>query len=139
MSNGLDVALMKDPSGEWFPEHGDRHVDIAFSFQEWESFFFNTLGANSTDYIEGEPYEIYESRYQTTFQDSLKEYPLLSRNHEFYQDAFFASDEIHLLEFELKRAETLSMDAHARAFLSGMLSACEMARSEKMGIRLLSS
>lgn len=106
MSNGLDVALMKDPFGEWSPEHGDRHTDIEFSDPEWGSFFFNTLGAKHTDYIEGEHREIYDSPRQTTFQDSLKEYPLLSRIDEFYQDASFASDEIHLLESELKRAES---------------------------------
>lgn len=139
MSNGLDVVLMKDPSGAWDPEQGDCHTDIAFSDPEWGSFFFNTLGAELTPYFEGEPIEQYGGQRRLTFQKSLAEYPLLSRIDQFYKDALFASNEIPLLEFELKLAESLSMDADAKAFLSGMRSACEMALSKKMGIRLLSS
>src|SRR5688572_2442650 len=139
MSNGLDVALMKDPYGEWSPEDGDHHLEIPFSDPQWGSFFLDTLKAELRSNIECEPYEESEKRRIALFQQSLKEYPLLSRIHHFYQDACFAANEIVSLENELKRVEKLSLDNDAKAFLDGMLLACNTARSENMGIRLLSS
>ena len=139
MSNGLDVALMKDPFGEWQPKLGDHHTDIAFSDPEWGSFFFDTLKATLVSYIEDEGYESYQSRYQTAFKESLKDFPLLARISEFYQDAAFTPDEIDALQVELNRAATLPMTDDAKAFLNGMILGCEMARDEEIGIRLLSS
>ena len=139
MSNGLDVALMKDPLGEWRPEGGDRHTDIAFSNSEWGSFFFDTLKARLVSYIEDEGYENYDARYQSAFKESLKDFPLLARISEFYQDAAFAPDEIDQLEKELNRAAKLQMTDDAKAFPDGMLLGGRMAREEKMGIRLFSS
>lgn len=88
---------------------------------------------------EGEPYEQYAAREKSVFQDSLKEFPLLSRIHDFYLDAFFGPDEIAALETELTRIEKLSLTGDGEAFFRGMLLACKTAQSESMGIRLLSS
>jgi hypothetical protein len=139
MSNGLDIALMKDPFGEWRPEAGDHHTDIAFSDPEWGSFFFDTLKATLTTYLEDEGYESYDARYQTAFKESLQDFPLLARISKFYRDTAFAPDEIDQLDEELNRAAQLPLTHDAKAFLEGMLLGCRMARDEKMGISLLSS
>lgn len=139
MSNGLDVALMKDPSGDWNPDHGDCYTDIAFADPEWGSFFFNTLGAELAKHVEGEPFYISDTRRRMTFRKSLRKYPLLSRIDDFYLDAVFAPDEVHLLESELRSVAKLVMDTDARAFFVGMKSACEKALIGTMGIRLMSS
>ena len=131
MSNGLDLALMKDPFGEWRPEVGDHHTDIAFSDPEWGSFFFDTLNATLVNYIEDEG--------TSAFKESLRDFPLLARISEFYCDASFAEGEIDQLEEELNRAAKLTLSDDAKAFLDGMLLGCQMARDEHMGIRLLSS
>lgn len=140
MSNGLDVALVKDARpGVWSPEIDDGYLDIGFSESEWGSFFFDTLKAATTAYREREPIEEFDARREAAFRDSLPEYPLLSRIDQFYQDAFFTIDEIPSLRDELKRAENLPSDDDARAFLSGMLEACEAAISHEKGIFLASS
>ena len=139
MSNGLDVALMKDPHGEWAPENGDRHTDIAFGDHEWGSFFFDALGAKNAEYVEREKYESFVARRKSAFLSSLRDYPLLARIDEFYQDACFAVDEIQELEAELNRVRDLPMDELARNFLNGMLEGCSLAKAEGLGIRLLSS
>jgi hypothetical protein len=140
MSNGLDVALMKDPYGDWSPENGDRHTDIEFADPEWGSFFFNTLGAETLKKEWGVRYDDeFYARDRQVFQESLKEYPLLARIEDFYQDASFAADEIRSLRDELKRVEKLVLDVDAKAFLDGMVAACETALTLNMGIRLLSS
>ena len=139
MSNGLDVALMKDPFGKWSPELGDRHTDIEFGVYEWGSFFFNTLQAAETEYIDGEPIEEYEKRRSTAFRDSLTDFPLLARIDKFFRDANFSAAEIPMLQDELKRVESLPLDPNAAAFLEGMLAGCALALSEDMGITLLSS
>ena len=140
MSNGLDVALMKDPFGEWSPNDGDRHTEIAFSDPEWYSFFFNTLGAKRLEREFGVKYdEAFYARDNMAFKESLKEFPLLARIEEFYQDAGFAIGEIPALQDELKRAAKLQLDPEGRAFLEGMLTATELAISAQMGISLHSS
>ena len=139
MSNGLDLALMKDPFGEWRPAVGDHHTDIAFGDSEWGSFFFDTLKATLVTYIEGEDIEVYDERYQTAFRESLKDFPLLARISEFYQDASFAPDEIDQLKEELDRASKCASSDDGKAFLDGMLLGCQMARDKTLGIRLLSS
>jgi hypothetical protein len=139
MSNGLDIALMRDPLGEWRPEVGDHHTDIAFSDPEWGSFFFDTLKASLVEYLENEPYKDYITRYEAAFRDSLPDFPLLARISDFYQDAYFAPGEIEQLEEELNRVAKLSLTADGRAFLYGMLRGCRMAKDEGMGIALLSS
>lgn len=140
MSNGLDVALMKDPFGEWSPEDGDRHTDIAFGDPEWYSFFFKTLGAKRLQREYGISYDdAFDVRDDLVFQESLQEYPLLARIKEFYRDASFAPHEVPALHQELKRAEKLTIDDEGRAFLDGMSEACDLALSSHMGISLLSS
>lgn len=139
MSNGLDIALMKDPFGEWRTEAGDHHTEIAFSDPEWGSFFFDTLKATLVTYIEDEGNQRYEERYQSAFKESLRNFPLLARISEFYRDAAFAADEIDQLEEELNHAGKLALSDDAKAFLDGMLLGCQMARDKKLGIRLLSS
>jgi len=139
MSNGLDIALMKDPFGEWSPENGDHHTDIAFNIDEWGTFFFNTLQATETSYVQGEPIEEYDERRLAAFRESLAEYPLLARIEDFYQDACYSAEEIPLLQYELERAATLRLDDDAKAFLVGMLAGCSTALTKNMGIRLLSS
>ena len=140
MSNGLDVALMKDPFVEWSAENGDRHTNISFGHDEWWSFFFVTLNPKSLDREIGVRYDDdFYLRDQQLFKQSLEDYPLLARIEEFYRDAAFAPAEITSLRDELIRTEQLTLDANARSFLNGMLNACELASSERMGIRLLSS
>jgi hypothetical protein len=139
MSNGLDLALMKDPRGEWSPAEGDRHTDIEFEDFEWGSFFFKTLGVAETPYIKGESFQSFEARRIESFCSSLKDYPLLARIHEFYKDAHFAAEEVPTLEAELNRVRELPMDNRAQNFLNGMLKGCELAKAERLGIRLLSS
>jgi hypothetical protein len=140
MSNGLDVALMKDPYGEWSPDDGDCHTEIAFSFWEWESFFFKTLGAKRLEREYGVSYnEAFHARDDLLFKESLKNFPLLARIDEFYQDASFSRDEIAELYAELKQAEMLATDVEAKAFLAGMLEGCRLASSANLGICLLSS
>ncbi len=139
MSNGLDIALMKDPFGEWQPELGDHHTDIAFGDAEWGSFFFDTLKVTLVAYIEDEGNEKYTARYESAFKESLKDFPLLARTSEFYRDASFAPHEIDQLEEELNRVTKLPLTDEGKAFLDGMLLGCRMARDEEMGIMLLSS
>ena len=67
MSNGLDIALMNDPFGNWHPELGDHHTDIAFTYQEWESFFLDTLKVTWERYNEGEDIRRYDERYHSAF------------------------------------------------------------------------
>jgi hypothetical protein len=66
-------------------------------------------------------------------------HPLLARIHEFYQDAHFDAEEVPTLEAELNRVRELPMDDRAQNFLNGMLKGCELAKTERLGIRLLSS
>ena len=138
MSNGLDVTLRKDPN-EWSPESGDRYLDIAFGDSEWGSFFFDTLMTAEAKYVDREPIDDFVVRQETTFQDSLPDFPLLGRIHAFYQDAYFNADEIPSLLAELKRTESLPGDGHAKAFISGMVDGCEAAISDRTGIWLSSS
>ena len=140
MSNGLDVALMKDPFGEWSSADGGCHTDIAFGDPEWYSFFFNTLGAVRLKREFGLQYgDEFNTRDDLVFQESLKQYPLLARIDGFYQDACFAAEEIPALRDELNSSENLTLDSEACTFLDGMLAACELAVSAKKGIILLSS
>jgi hypothetical protein len=138
MSNGLDVALMKDPFGDWSPPD-DRHTEIEFSDPEWGSFFFKALGVIQTEYIQGEECLDYDTRRKLDFRKSLHDYPLLSRIDSFYQDAGFSPDEVEVLRDELRRVEDLAFDKDGRAFLDGMVKACDLALSAKMGIFLGSS
>ncbi|MBP7415968.1 MAG: hypothetical protein WBC19_02575 [Pyrinomonadaceae bacterium] len=140
MSNGLDVALMKDPFGSWSPENGDRNTDIAFADGEWYSFFFDTLGAVRLEREYGVRYDdAFYARDDLAFKESLKEYPLLARIEDFYQDAFFAAGEISALRDELNRAESFTLTESGKVFLNGMQAACEIAAQKNLGIRLLSS
>lgn len=137
MGNGLDVILMKDPFGDDAPE--DRGTGIEFSSFEWGSFYFDTLGASVTEYIQGEEWLEHETRRRLNFKESLQEYPLLSRIDDFYQDAGFSVDEVEVLREELRRVEDLALDKEGRAFLDGMVKACNLAAQAKMGILLSSS
>lgn len=140
MSNGLDVALMKDPFGEWAPENGDRHTDIAFAHDEWESFFFDTLRAERLPREYGVKYDDeFNARDHETWKESLNAYPLLARSHDFYRDASFAPDEVVVLREELNRAKDLPLTDKGNAFLQGMIAACDMAHTSNLGIILLSS
>jgi sugar/nucleoside kinase (ribokinase family) len=134
MPNGLDVVISKDPFGE--SQVGDHQIGISAGNDEWGSFFFETLKATFVDIDEGESSDSYAVRYQATFEESLKDFPLLARISEFYQDAAFAPDEIDQLEKELNRAAKLQMTDDAEAFLDGMLLACRMAKEESKGILL---
>ena len=139
MSNGLDIALMKDPFGGWHPELGDHHTDLAVAYLEWKSFFLDTLKVTWERYNEGEDIRRYDERYHSAFKESLRDFPLLARISDFYRDAFFAPGEIDQLEKELNRAAKLTLSDDGRAFLSGMSLGCRMAQDEKLGISLLSS
>jgi hypothetical protein len=139
MSNGLDVALVKDPNGKWPPDHRLQLLNIDFSYPEWESFFFEGLGAAQARPFDDEPWGDFFDRRPFEFRESLTEYPLLARIDDFYQDAYFAESEIPFLEDELLRASDLKLNEDAKSFLAGMLAACKAAASEKMAIRLLSS
>jgi hypothetical protein len=139
MSNGLDIALMRDPYAEWSPLDWDHHTEIAFSYDEWDSFFIKTLEATDVAYVQGEPYEEYEKRRAAAFRESLAGYPLLARIDEFYQDACYSAQEILPLQNELHRVVELLLDDETKAFLEGMLAGCSAALTENMGIRHLSS
>ena len=134
MPNGLDVVISKDPFGQL--QVGDRQIGISFGNDEWGSFFFETLKATFVSIDEGEGSDSYDVRYQTAFEESLKDFPLLARISDYYQDAAFGPDEIDQLEEELNRAAKLEMTDHAKAFLDGMLLTCRMAKEESKGILL---
>lgn len=137
MSNGLDVLLVKDPFGEG--SENDKSTEIEFSSFEWESFFFRTLGVTVTEFFPGETFVDYETRRVRKFRETLSNYPLLSRIDEFYQDAGFTADEVPFLREELRRVENLELDAEGRAFLDGMVKACDLASDSNLGIFLSSS
>ncbi|MBL8182429.1 MAG: hypothetical protein JNL64_12555 [Blastocatellia bacterium] len=138
MSNGLNVALRKNPA-EWSPKNGDRYLDIAFADDEWGSFFYKTLCAANPEQLDGELREDFWKRREIEFHNSLSEYLLLRRINEFYQDAFFSVDEMDQLIEELYRAAKLQSDGNSDAFLSGMLEACKEAKASNTGIWLASS
>lgn len=140
MSNGLDVALMKDPFGAWWPHEGDTYTDIVIDPHGYDEFYYVVLGIEIPTRPADE-IDTYENSWEMrVFRRSLPQFPLLARVYNYYRDAAFASSEIPELLNELDNAETLVSDNDAaKKYITELRSACSLASQNNMGIRLMSS
>ena len=134
---GLDVALIKAPSGAFLKENGDRYLGISFSNVEWENFFYDALGAPEPGpYIEGEGILAFDKRRRSSFHESLTRFPMLSRIHDYYEDVFYRPDEIPRLFEECLGVEGKTTNSEAKSFLDGMVYACKEAMQNNTGLFL---
>ncbi len=140
MSNGLDVALMKNPFGEWSPNDGDRYTDIVIDPSGYGEFYYIVLGIELSLPPESE-INTYENCWEMrVFRSFLPQFPLLARVYNYYRDAAFAYDEIPKLLRELDRGSALAADNDvAQIYIVDMRSASSLALKNGMGIRLMSS
>jgi hypothetical protein len=132
-------ALLRKNQSEYRSENGDRPLNLYFSNSGWGSFFYDELGATEPDpYIDGEDILAFDERRRRSFHQSLKNFPMLSRIHDYYEDVFYRPDEIHQLLEECSSLEVKITDPEAQSFLNGMIYACKEAERNKTGLFLAS-
>lgn len=141
MGGILDIAIKRNPDGEWDPTAGDYHSDLGIDAVEWEKLFFDSLGAPKWEiFTEGEDVNQYYERQKTLFQKVLtnKGYPMMGRIWRIYQDVEYYPFEISQLLSECIEIQEAIDDPKAHATLDKLISACADALKTNSGLVLLS-
>jgi hypothetical protein len=108
---------------------------------EWAALFYGLLGCpepSDYPYDSGEDVERYEERYRELFKNAIPDYPMLARIWDMYSDVRYQSDDIKALQTECMRALSISRDEKASQWLSKLLTACDLALQNELGLFLAS-
>lgn len=141
MGGTLDIAVKKNPFGEWDESKGDHHTDLGIEPDEWEQLFFNVLQApQDVIYFDGEDMSEYYKRRERLFQENLKNkgYEMLGRIWYIYRDASYLPSEINKLLEECLEVQKKTNNVPALSALKKLIIGCNKALEIGSGLRLLS-
>ena len=124
---------------EGWDENTDRHPHILdLGEDNWAALFFDVLKCPEVDpYIPGEDINERHERFRLKFQQHLIDYPMLSRIWDFYNDVWYAPEEIEQLHKECLKVQSNTSNPVALEGLDLMLRACEEASADRLGILLV--
>jgi hypothetical protein len=105
----------------------DKHLDLSFNGQEWDSIFIETLGCPS------------EVTGQSEFKEAMKEYPMLGRMWDLYEDIVYAPNEVSLLNEECLQVKAMTSNQVAQQGLRKLLFSCDEAARSHCGLLLASN
>src|SRR5437762_5254725 len=104
----------------------DRHPGLSFNGQEWESIFIETLGCPG------------EVTGQSEFKEAMKEYPMLGRIWDLYEDIVYAPNEVILLNEDCLQVKAMTSNPVAQEGVRKLLFGCEEAARCNYGLLLAS-
>lgn len=131
---GLDLMLRRDPN-EWDGKT-DRHTDLMLYGRGWEVLFFEVLGCPNTEFLEGDDYDTWYEYWEEKFREAIPEYPLLGRISDYYQDVWYAPDELTQLRNECQSVLIKTHDKDAIEALETLLAGCNKAQQSNLGLFL---
>ena len=123
---------------EGWDESTDRHPDIPdLGADNWSALFFDVLGCPESDSpVSGEDMTEYWERTRLKFQRAIPDYPMLGRIWDFYNDAWYAPEEVGQLQSECLKVQANTSNQTALEGLGLLLRACDEASADKLGIFL---
>jgi hypothetical protein len=133
---GLGFVLKRKLEG--WDENTDRHPHIPdLGNDHWGSLFFDVLNCPEADpYIPGEDINEHTERFRRKFQRHLSDLPMLGRMWEFYNDAWYAPEEITPLRGECLRVQARTSNPLALEGLGLLIRGCDEASAVGLGLFL---
>ena len=134
---GLGFVLKRELAG--WDENTDRHPHIPdLGDDQWRVLFFDTLKCPEADpYIHGEDINEHTERFRRRFQEHLTAFPMLGRMWDFYNDAWYAPEEIEQLREECLKVQASTSKPLVLAGLQLLLRACDEADATGLGLLLV--
>ena len=133
----LDIVIKKDPSGEWNSEEGDRHTDLAIDGYEFEEIQkFVDVSLPQTEQPEDEKWIDYHQRLKDEYLKaaSEKDYEMLGRIWDWYDDAIYYPSELNQLREECLRVKEKSQNPSLTIAVNKILAACDDAMTTNSGL-----
>jgi hypothetical protein len=123
---------------EGWDESTDRHPGIPdLGENNWSALYFDVLGCPESDLpAPGEDMAEYWERVRLKFQQAIPAYPMLGRIWDFYNDAWYAPEEVGQLQSECLKVQTNTANQTALEGLGLLLRACDEVSADKLGIFL---
>lgn len=106
---------------------------------EWEILFFKEFKILTVFEFtnEGNNRNDYETYFAEKLASLEREYPLISRLNDYYQDAFFLSEEITKLKKEIKQLDSRVLSNEAKKILNQIYTVCGIAQKHSFGIAFI--
>ena len=133
----LDMCIVRDPASWRGEEKADAfNLGMDFNFGDWEALFVDVLKYPGwDDYVEGDNIHDLHERNRKKFQDSIPEYPMLTRIFDMYEDYQYAPEELPKLREECLSVKSKTSNPGAIKALRKLILAGEEA--SKRGFHLL--
>src|ERR1043165_28972 len=126
----LDIAVVQNPDS-WNEGAGDRYIGVCFNDGDWGSIFRDVLHCSEGQpYVQGEDINEYGERNRRLFQQSIPDYPMLSRIFDMYEDYVFTPEEVEMLREECLKEKSFAATAAADLGLRKLIYACHEASKE---------
>ena len=134
---GLGFVLKRKLEG--WDENTDQHPHIPdLDADRWGALFFNVLNCPEADpYIPGADINDHTERFRIQFQRHLSDLPMLGRMWDFYNDAWYAPEEIERLREECLKVQAGASNTLALEGLGLLLRACDEASAARLGLLLV--
>ena len=132
--SGLDFLLMRNREG--WDESTDRQTNLALGYAGWEALFFKVLGCPDSEWSEGESRDEFHRRYARRFREAIPEYPLLGRISDFFEDVWYAPEELTRLRHECQSVRDKTNDKDAIEGLDALIAGCDEAEQYNLGLFL---
>jgi hypothetical protein len=130
----LHIAIVQD-TDRWDVSAGDRHIGVCFNYEDWKSIFSEELHCPEVEpYVQGEDIIEHCERNRRLFQQSIPEYPMLSRIFDMYEDYVFAPKEVETLRQECLKLKAIFVSGAADLGLRKLIYACEEASKENRSL-----
>ncbi len=139
-NGSLSPHVVRNPESYWDDGHSEDDFYVGYDFHpwDWEALFFEELKCPEWQYIEGENIEVRDKREYARFQDCTREYPLLGRIWDMYQDAGYRADEVRQLREQCLKLQLRATSEKAARALGKLILACDKALERKLGLLLIS-
>ena len=132
--SGLDFLLVQNPD-DW-DESTDRQTNLALDYASWEALFFKVLGCPDTEFVEGSNSDTWPEYWEEKFREAIPDYPMLGRISDYYQDVWYAPDELTRLRNECQSVRNRTNDEDAIRGLDTLIAGCNEAQQYNLGLFL---
>ena len=136
-NGSLHLYLSQDP-GNWRgvdrPE--EFYLELDFHLSDWEALFVGILKVPDYDrYVEGDDINEHHERNRMKFEQSIPDYPMLSRLFDMYEDYKFDPNELPKLREECERLKLRNSNSEGLRALRKLILAADQA--SKRGFYLM--
>jgi len=128
-NGSLHLFLTQDPTkcrGVDRPE--EFYLELDFHLSDWQALFIGILDVPDYDrYVEGDDISELHERNRKKFEQSIPDYPMLSRLFDMYEDYKFAPNELPKLREECERLKLRTTNTEGLKALRKLIFAADQA------------